>query len=89
MISVVDGYSIEGVTYSMGGNSYTIEADQYGYWHVTIPTITSNVEINVVTTNKPYTWSIKNYQSHQDEPNIVNASISRSARFAEGDTFGV
>lgn len=89
LISAVDGYSIEGVTYSMGGNSYTIEADQYGYWHVTIPAITSNVEINVVTTDKPYTWSIKNYQSSQDEPNIVNASISRSARFAEGDTFGV
>ena len=89
LISAVDGYSIEGVTYSMGGNSYTIEADQYGYWHVTIPAITSNVEINVVTTDKPYTWSIKNYQSSQDEPNIVNANISRSARFAEGDTFGV
>ena len=89
LISAVDGYSIESVTYSMGGNSYTIEADQYGYWHVTISTITSNVEINVVTTNKPYTWSIKNYQSSQDEPNIVNTSISRSARFAEGDTFGV
>lgn len=89
LISAVDGYSIQGVTYSIGGNSYTVEADQYGYWHVTIPAVTSNVEISVSTTNKPYTWNIKNYQSSQDEPNIVNASISRSARFAEGDTFGV
>ena len=84
-ISAVSGYAIEEVTYSIGGNSYTIdEPDQQGYWKVTIPAVTSNVVINVVTTDKPYKLYLNASQGRAIGE--VASYTASSERFAEGDS---